>query len=482
MKKLFIACITVLAMAACSDDDWSGNPGQVLANTEDIGSVVLTSATVGATVYGDGITDRGICWATTEFPTIADSFVSDGNSGAGTFEVTLTNLTPGTKYYVRSYATFGDKTTYGSSRTFTTKPPLTVTVSSIPEDKSIVIKTKIAGGDDNQEITERGVCYGTSANPTVEGNKIAAVAGGKGEYMLTIPSLTPQTTYYVRSYAISEYGIEYSADQVIETYEIGSPKIFWNWLNESEYDTYGIVRDEEDTKFVMHYTMDVENSSITFTYIENSGNMDAKHVTKTFTMNGDATEVTWDPISYNDKTFSGITRNGSAFAASGVGVTLDKSMPANDIYKMFVKGDNGGLGRCSETLKPNWHPSIQSIWENYSLIELNGGFNGVMTQFDGGFGNNWLCHEYSSDIPVVEDVATFEFKSYFWGHADNSEACSAAWTKFEPFRNMLYNAKGVYIIRELKETKTVQQGGFNYFMIRTNGVEWYKWFFRVEGT
>ena len=57
-------------------------------------------------------------------------------------------------------------------------------------------------------VTERGVCYGTSANPTVAGSKVTAT-GTTGSYACSLTGLADGTTYYVRAYATNSQGTAY---------------------------------------------------------------------------------------------------------------------------------------------------------------------------------------------------------------------------------------------------------------------------------
>lgn len=81
---------------------------------------------------GASITARGVCWGTSHNPTISSSHTSNG-SGTGSFTSTLTGLTAGTTYYVRSYATNSSGTAYSSETSFTTDtvamPELNITVN-----------------------------------------------------------------------------------------------------------------------------------------------------------------------------------------------------------------------------------------------------------------------------------------------------------------------------------------------------------------
>ena len=66
--------------------------------------------------------------------------------------------------------------------------------------------------DHNYTVIERGVCWSTSQEPTIEDNKKAAENAGEGEYTVTLEGLTAATIYYVRAYAINEAGISYGLE------------------------------------------------------------------------------------------------------------------------------------------------------------------------------------------------------------------------------------------------------------------------------
>ena len=59
------------------------------------------------------VTERGICWNTTGTPTI-NSYTRNCGSGAGSFNATITGLSPNTRYYVRAYAKNSSGITYSS--------------------------------------------------------------------------------------------------------------------------------------------------------------------------------------------------------------------------------------------------------------------------------------------------------------------------------------------------------------------------------
>lgn len=67
------------------------------------------------------------------------------------------------------------------------------------------------------EVTERGVVWGTSRKPTVDGMFKQSQGSGIGEFTCTITDLQEFTTYYVRAYATNEYGTAYSEELSFRT-------------------------------------------------------------------------------------------------------------------------------------------------------------------------------------------------------------------------------------------------------------------------
>jgi hypothetical protein len=62
------------------------------------------------------------------------------------------------------------------------------------------------------EITECGVCWSTEQNPNIEGNHIIAEGVTSGEFTMELTDLVPNTTYYVRAYAVIDNNLEYGEE------------------------------------------------------------------------------------------------------------------------------------------------------------------------------------------------------------------------------------------------------------------------------
>jgi len=177
-------------------------------------AITQTTATSGGNVTDDGgadVTARGVCWNTgAGNPTITDSHTTDGN-GTGSFTSSLTQLSANTSYNVRAYATNSEGTAYGDVVTFTTSPVLLATVTTAASS-SITEATAVSGGSVTASgggtISARGVCWGTSPNPTISGSHTTET-GGVGTFTSNITGLDDGTVYYVRAYATNFAGTAY---------------------------------------------------------------------------------------------------------------------------------------------------------------------------------------------------------------------------------------------------------------------------------
>jgi uncharacterized protein (TIGR02145 family) len=90
--------------------------------TTAVSVITSTTASSGGNITsngGESITTRGVCWSTSQNPTIADNKTADG-TGSGSFTSNLTGLTGNTTYYVRAYATNSLGTNYGEEESFST--------------------------------------------------------------------------------------------------------------------------------------------------------------------------------------------------------------------------------------------------------------------------------------------------------------------------------------------------------------------------
>lgn len=197
--------------------------------TSNVSSISYTSATCGGDVTADGggtVIARGVCWSTSQNPTVNGSHTTDGG-GLGSFTSSITGLVAGTTYYVRAYATNVIGTVYGEQKQFTTTsyslPSLTT--SNVT---SITYTSATCGGnvtaDGGATVTARGVCWSTSQNPTTTNSKTTN-GSGTGSFTSSITGLSANTTYYVRAYATNSAGTAYGEQKTFTTMAYSLPTV-----------------------------------------------------------------------------------------------------------------------------------------------------------------------------------------------------------------------------------------------------------------
>ena len=151
-------------------------------------------------------------------PQLQDLIQVDG-SGTGSYASSITGLTANTPYYVKAYATNSAGTAYGNEVSFSTIPIVLATLSTtVPS--SITSTTAATGGnitaDGNGAITSRGVCWGTTANPSITDSHTTD-ATGAGSFTSNLTGLSAGTTYYARAYATNSAGTAYGNQVTFNT-------------------------------------------------------------------------------------------------------------------------------------------------------------------------------------------------------------------------------------------------------------------------
>ena len=114
--------------------------------------------------------------------------------------------------------------------------PLEVSTPSVSaiSATSAVVSVKATGS----HITSRGICYSTSANPTINDIK---VPGSQANMTLMLHSLSKSTTYYVRGYAQTDNNVVYSEEVNFTTLAKESQSDLDDWVAPTYPDDYRSV-------------------------------------------------------------------------------------------------------------------------------------------------------------------------------------------------------------------------------------------------
>jgi uncharacterized protein (TIGR02145 family) len=98
----------------------------------------------------------------------------------------------------------------------------TVAVSNITINEATTGGNITSNG--GADITSRGVCWGTTSQPSIAGSHTSD-SKGNGSFSSNLTGLTPGTKYYVRAYAANEAGTAYGNEVTFETIPLVLPTL-----------------------------------------------------------------------------------------------------------------------------------------------------------------------------------------------------------------------------------------------------------------
>jgi len=193
--------------------------------TNAYSNLTNTDVTLNGEITGDGgdptINESGFVYSTTSNPMIGGTGVVKVMTNPlvdnGNFDITITGLTPGQTYYYKAYAINNTGTGYGSQSSFTMHNVPSVTTSSVTPGTTTANGGGNVTSDGGAPVTARGICWSTSANPTLS-NSFTVDGNGTGSFNSSMTGLLPNaTTYYVRAYATNAYGTVYGNQITFQT-------------------------------------------------------------------------------------------------------------------------------------------------------------------------------------------------------------------------------------------------------------------------
>jgi len=200
-------------------------PAVVTGNATNI---TVSAATLGGAINSAGsypITERGVVWATGANPTTANAKAAiSGNvtSFPNNYTVNASGLNLNTTYHYRAYVIANGVTTYGEDKTFKTSDMVLPGVRT-DESKPSANEAYMAGtltSKGSHPISEYGLCWSTSANPTTGGSK-EAIAGDvtafPKQFSATARNLNAGTTYHYRAYVVMNGTTAYGEDKTFTT-------------------------------------------------------------------------------------------------------------------------------------------------------------------------------------------------------------------------------------------------------------------------
>ncbi len=238
MKKILFVLATVLLIVSCSKD----NPQtQTPEESFSLSKITLTTkAPVNFnldTAMSGGVASMaintttpdygyGVCYGLNPNPLYEDSATEKKHNtsanSTGDFNSVIDHLIPGKTYYMRAYVKGKSAIKYGNEIMFTVPTVVNTgivrNITTQSFDVTINVPTNIT-----VNIDKKGVCFSTAPNPTIYNDDIVSPTGGTGialinfKYSLYGIRLSPNTTYYLRSYIKSNNGINYGNEVTFKT-------------------------------------------------------------------------------------------------------------------------------------------------------------------------------------------------------------------------------------------------------------------------
>lgn len=218
---LLAASLTMVIFAACNPEEpqpngggnGSGGDNPTSVPTviiESIASPTPESATVNVSITNTGngfIQEKGVVYYTSE----SDSLITlRSDSNGNQFAVVMENLNSDLMYFVKAYADNSLGTGYSEISMFTPGRPMVEMEITEVTKTSISVKTTISNFGETP-ISEKGICYGPSADLTYYNAQNITYSGDENEFYINLTDLVPGDKYYIRSFVMSNGELTYSA-------------------------------------------------------------------------------------------------------------------------------------------------------------------------------------------------------------------------------------------------------------------------------
>lgn len=254
-------------------------------------------------------------------------------------------------------------------------PPAVLTTNAVT---NLTSTTAESGGnitsDGGTAITERGIVYSTSINPTVTNNKIVAGTSGTGNFSVSITGLSPATLYYARAYAING-GTTYGENVRLNT--LALPDAVVNTSKQVEFLNRGVValRKSANEVFISWRLLGNDPSGIAFNVYRDNVKINATPITaSTNYIDNISTNGSYTIKSIVNGTEGSATASVSVWANNQLSIPLQippaGTIPDGTAYTYTANdasvGDVDGDGEYEIFLK--WDPTL--------LNHNGGGFSG----------------------------------------------------------------------------------------------------------
>ena len=226
--RYFSRLLLLLPIVFAASCDTHEQEESALPTVETLDATEITRSTVvlnGRTTGGvENMLSRGVCFGLSEQVSYEDKCISVGK-GEGVFSAKTHELSPVTMYYMRAFAVMKNgEVVYGDLKTFTTSDFQLANLSIAPAEgitstEATLKATILYRGD--YPISECGFVYDTVAGVSLDSESDSVVRlkldNIADDMSGRATALQYGTTYYVKAYAATAYGVAYSDEISFQT-------------------------------------------------------------------------------------------------------------------------------------------------------------------------------------------------------------------------------------------------------------------------
>ena len=354
-----------------------------------------------------------------------DSYMVSSNASLGSFSCAKTLAgAAGTIYRIRAYAINEVDTSYGAVYTITLNDVPTIALTSFddPYYYSSYVKTNqitaqsYISSDGGYQIYETGWVYSTTnSTPTTSGSGCAKVVCSSSVYntngnLITNPNtyltnLSPNTSYYLRPYAMNAAGISYGATKTVKT--AIDCNLSNRTLTDQNGNTYLTVK-------IDHQCWMKANLKAT-TYDNNS------QTAITLRTGGVASSETTPYRYYPGGSSSNVANYGYLYnwpAATGYGVSATGSAGTN---MTNLQGKNQGV--CPR----GWHIPTNAEFATLDA-NINNYFGSFALQWAGGVSSSGINFNFNSNVVYFWSTTTSSGDHYHYYYNNNTHSSGTSTT------------------------------------------------------
>jgi len=238
-KSAFLLFLVLIFFSCKKDESTYLDYPELEITTAPITKITQYSAVSGGemnNITGKTIKYKGVCWNTSNNPTIEDSSQWSG-SNPEDYVSTLTGLEENTTYYVRAYATYEvteetsiNKTVYGNELSFTTR--------SIIADSNIVEYISIDGGTFMMGSNDGNIDESPVHSVTISSFKMSKYEITNSQYCVFLNDVgCPSNGYYYDN----TYGNVIYADVDVQRFQILYDYSSGKFIPKNGFDNYPVI-------------------------------------------------------------------------------------------------------------------------------------------------------------------------------------------------------------------------------------------------